>query len=212
MKPKNDMLEFERGAYTGGHLFVAGTDEAGRGPLAGPVVAAAVILPVNFELEGLNDSKQLSAKKLVHFYGEIQKQAIAIGVSIVDVETIDKINIYQAAKQAMVEAVSQLSTQPTYILSDAMPFSYDDAIVEPIIKGDQRSISVAAASVVAKVTRDQLMCMYDLEYPEYGFAAHKGYGTKAHLLALETYGVTPIHRKTFAPVKKLIDGQLHFDV
>lgn len=198
-----EMSYFEREAQKKGHRLIAGVDEVGRGPLAGPVVAAAVILPENCEILGLNDSKKLSAQKRETLYEQIQNQAIAVGLGIADHEIIDDINIYQATKQAMTMALEELCFVPDYLLIDAMklPLTIEQ---ESLIKGDARSISIAAASIIAKVTRDRLMKEYDELYPGYGFKNNAGYGTKEHLAGLARLGVCPIHRKTFAPVKDLL--------
>jgi len=179
-----------------GHQRIAGVDEVGRGPLAGPVVAAAVILPVDFYHPGLTDSKQMSKKQRLAAYEHIQEVA-EVAIGIVEPEEIDRINIYQASKQAMQQAVAQLT--PDALLVDAMTLDVD-LPQESLIKGDARSISIAAASVVAKETRDTMMEQYAMIYPEYGFEQHAGYGTVQHLQALDRIGVTPIHRKTFKPV------------
>ena len=195
-----EMRRFESAAKQKGYKMIAGIDEVGRGPLAGPVVAAAVILPEGMEDIGLDDSKKLSAKKRVEIFEVIKEQAIAIGIGIVDAFTIDKINIYEASKVAMKRAIELLPEQPDYLLIDAMKL--DTGIPEEgIIKGDAKSISIAAASIVAKEVRDQMMKDYDQLYPGYGFAQNAGYGTKVHLEGLEKLGPTPIHRMTFAPVK-----------
>ncbi|MDQ0206364.1 ribonuclease HII [Alkalicoccobacillus murimartini] len=197
------MQEYEREITNQGFQCIAGLDEAGRGPLAGPVVAAAVILPADTTLVGLTDSKKLSKKKREFYFDEIKRQAIAYSIQEVDVELIDEINIYQATKRAMQLAVSDLSVQADYLLLDAMnlPIEVEQT---SLIKGDQKSLSIAAASVLAKVWRDRLMEKLDQEYPQYGFATHAGYGTASHLQALKNYGVTPAHRRTFQPVKDYI--------
>ena len=195
-----EMQYYERLAYQEGASFIAGVDEVGRGPLAGPVVAAAVILPKNIEDLGFDDSKKLSASKREEIYRLIQEKAIAIGIGIVDAFTIDKINIYEASKVAMKKAIELLPEQPDYLLIDAMKLE-TGIPEEGIIKGDAKSISIAAASIVAKEVRDQMMKDYEQLYPGYGFAQNAGYGTKAHLEGLEKLGPTPIHRMTFAPVK-----------
>ena len=195
------MQSFERAAQQKGYRMIAGIDEVGRGPLAGPVVAAAVILPEGMEDIGLDDSKKLSAKKREEIFEMIKEQAVAIGIGIVDAFTIDKINIYEASKVAMKRAIELLPEQPDYLLIDAMKL--DTGIPEEgIIKGDAKSISIAAASIVAKEVRDQMMKDYEQLYPGYGFAQNAGYGTKAHIEGLEKLGPTPIHRMTFAPVKE----------
>lgn len=194
------MQKFEREAKQKGYRMIAGIDEVGRGPLAGPVVAAAVILPEGMEDIGLDDSKKLSAKKRAEIFEIIKEQAVAIGVGIVDAFTVDKINIYEASKVAMKKAIDLLPEQPDYLLIDAMKLE-TGIPEEGIIKGDAKSISIAAASIVAKEVRDQMMKDYEQLYPGYGFAQNAGYGTKAHLEGLEKLGPTPIHRMTFAPVK-----------
>ena len=200
-----EMQEFERACLAQGHTLIAGIDEVGRGPLAGPVVAAAVILPTDHQILGLNDSKQLSEKKRDALAEEIQEHALAIGIGIVSPEEIDRINIYQASKQAMITAVQQLTIQPEHLLIDAMTLELDIP-QEKIIKGDARSVSIAAASIIAKVYRDRLMKEYHEQYPFYDFDKNAGYGTKNHLLGLEQHGVTPIHRKTFAPIKNYLSN------
>lgn len=198
-----EMKKYERLAYAQGYKAIAGIDEVGRGPLAGPVVAAAVILPKDEVILGLNDSKQLSEKKREQLYDEIQEKALAIGIGVVDNQQIDQINIYQASKEAMKKALSQLAVEPDYLLIDAMSLEVPIA-QEGIIKGDAKSASIAAASIVAKVYRDRLMQAYDQKYPGYGFAKNAGYGTKEHLAGLQTLGIIPIHRLTFAPIKDMI--------
>lgn len=202
-KEKVDMLAYEKELYLEDITLIAGVDEVGRGPLVGPVVAAAVILPVGFTLEGLDDSKKLSEKKRDKFYDIIMQEAVAVGIGEVDAKTIDEINIYQASREAMIKAISNLNVKPEYILSDAMPL--DMGIPnKPIIHGDALSLNIAAASVIAKVTRDRMMYDLDIEYPEYGFAKHKGYPTKAHLEALKKYGPLKNYRFTYGPVRDLI--------
>ena len=198
-----EMKEFENQGYLTGCEYIAGIDEVGRGPLAGPVVTAAVILPKDFNLYEVNDSKQLSLKKRDELFEKIEEQAIAIGIGIKSHDVIDDVNIYQATKLAMNEAVANLSIQPDLLLIDAMTLE-TNIPQEKIIKGDARSISIACASIIAKVTRDRMMEDYDLKYPGYGFSKNAGYGTKEHLLGLETQGICPIHRKTFAPIKNMI--------
>ena len=177
--------------------YICGIDEAGRGPLAGPVVAAAVILPKDALIYYLNDSKKLSEKRREALFPEIQEKAIAYGIGIVDERTIDEINILNATYRAMREAVLQLSVPPDILLVDAVKIPELDIPQEPIIKGDAKSVSIAAASVLAKVTRDHMMAALDEKYPEYGFAKHKGYGTAAHIAAIKEYGPCEIHRRTF---------------
>lgn len=198
-----EMQQFEKKAHAKGHRLIVGIDEVGRGPLAGPVVAAAVILPEDFQLLGVNDSKKLSAKKRAELYDEIQNQAISIGIGMVEHTKIDEINIYQASKLAMGIALEDLCFTPDYLLIDAMKLDVDIP-QESIIKGDARSISIAAASIVAKVIRDRLMEDYAKIYPGYGFENNAGYGTKEHLLGLEQQGICTIHRKTFAPIKDMV--------
>lgn len=201
-KQYEDMLEFEKKAWAGERQYVCGIDEAGRGPLAGPVVAGAVVLPDDYYLEGLYDSKQLSESRRESFYEQITRDA-DWAAGIVSSREIDQLNIYQAARLAMKRAVSQLKHEPDHLLVDAMTLG-DGWSETKLIKGDQRSVSIAAASVVAKVTRDRMMAELDEVYPGYQFKSNQGYGTKDHLRALETYGITPVHRKTFAPVKNML--------
>lgn len=189
------MKEFDREYKIYG--TICGIDEAGRGPLCGPVVAAAVILPDEYNILYINDSKKLSETKREEVYKEIDKYAVAYGVGIVSPERIDEINILQATYEAMRTAIHKLSVKPDILLSDAVTIPMVDIKQVPIIKGDAKSQSIAAASIVAKVTRDHLMEEYDKLYPEYGFAKHKGYGTAAHIKAIKEYGPCPIHRRTF---------------
>ena len=198
------MLRYEKELYQAGYQTIAGIDEVGRGPLAGPVVAAAVILPPECKIKGLNDSKKIPKKKHMAIYQAIMDQALAIGIGIMDNTVIDQVNIYEATKLAMKEALSKLSLKPDYLLIDAMKLDVEIP-QESIIKGDANSLSIAAASIVAKVTRDKLMADYDKEFPGYDFAKNAGYGTKSHLQGLERNGVTPIHRKTFEPVKSMCE-------
>ena len=180
------------------HLgYVCGIDEVGRGPLAGPVVACAVILPKDCQILYLNDSKQLSAKKREVLYQQILDQAVAVGLGIVGPARIDEINILQATYEAMRQAISKLSVKPQILLNDAVRIPGVEIPQVSIIKGDAKSVSIAAASIVAKVTRDRMMEEYDPVMPEYGFASNKGYGSQAHIQALEKYGPSPIHRATF---------------
>lgn len=176
---------------------VCGIDEAGRGPLAGPVVAGAVILPKDEKILYVNDSKKLSEKKREMLYDEIMSRALAVGVGVVGPERIDEINILQATYEAMRMAVAQLKVQPDILLNDAVTIPDLKVRQVPIVKGDAKSVSIAAASIIAKVTRDRLMREYGQVFPEYEFASNKGYGTKSHIEALKTYGLTPIHRRTF---------------
>ena len=189
------MKEYER-KYDS-FSWICGIDEVGRGPLAGPVVAGAVILPKDCDILYLNDSKQLSEKKREELYSVIMERAVSVGLGYVSPERIDQINILQATYEAMREAISKLDPLPDLLLNDAVTIPDVDIRQVPIIKGDAKSVSIAAASIVAKVTRDRLMVEYDKVYPEYGFASNKGYGAQIHLDALKKYGPTPIHRRTF---------------
>ena len=189
--------EFEEKAWAQGYASVCGVDEAGRGPIAGPVCAAAVILPAGIVIDGLNDSKKLSEKKREMLFDAITEQALAWSVSLVDERVIDEINILQATYEAMREAVGKLSVTPQILLNDAVTIPEVIIPQVPIIKGDAKSVSIAAASIVAKVTRDKMMEEYDKIMPQYGFASNKGYGAAAHIEALKTYGPSPIHRKSF---------------
>ncbi len=198
-----EMQYYERLAYEEGASFIAGVDEVGRGPLAGPVVAAAVILPKDIEDLGFDDSKKLSASKREEIYRLIQEKAIAIGIGIVDADIIDLVNIYQASRLAMQQAVSELKIQPDYLLIDAMKIDVNTPQIG-IIKGDAKSISIAAASIVAKQVRDQMMQEFDELYPGYDFSNNAGYGTPKHLEGLNIKGICPIHRKTFAPIKDFL--------
>lgn len=200
-----DLWQYEKELYSKGINIIGGTDEAGRGPLYGPVVAACVVLPKNFELEGLNDSKKLSEKKRNQFYDYLIKNTI-YGIGIVEADEIDKINIYEASRKAMIMAIKKVQKQIPleYVLSDAMPIEFDIPVM-PIIKGDAKSMSIAAASVIAKVTRDRILYEIDQKHPEYGFKNHKGYPTKKHLEAINKYGLIKGYRKTYGPVKKYLE-------
>ncbi len=191
------MREFERECEAEGYTLICGIDEAGRGPLAGPVVAGAVILPKDCRIYGLNDSKKLSEKRREELYDEVTQKAVAYGAGIVGPQRIDEINILQADYEAMCEAIGKLSVMPQVLLNDAVLIPQVLLPQKKIIHGDARSLSIAAASIIAKVTRDRLMVEYDSIFPEYGFAEHKGYGTKAHYEAIGKYGPCAIHRKTF---------------
>lgn len=204
---KSNLLKYERELYKNNITLIAGVDEAGRGPLCGPVVAAAVILPKNYKLEGLNDSKQLTEKKREEFYDILQKEAISIGVGVVDANIIDEINILEASRNAMYIALGNLNITPEYILSDAMSLNDIDIPSRPIIHGDALSLSIAAASVIAKVTRDHIMYELDKKYPEYNLKKHKGYPTKEHLELIKKYGVISEYRKTFKPVKQILEEE-----
>ena len=196
MKTEVDMFAYERSLRERGAWLIGGMDEAGRGPLAGPVVAAAVIMPSDDPIEGVNDSKQLSEKKRERLYDEIIARAIDYKISAVSEKVIDEINILNATKRAMAECVEGFAISPHVVLVDAVKLSLEVPTVS-IIKGDALSYSIAAASILAKVYRDRLMLAYDEQYPEYGFARHKGYGTREHIEALRKYGPCPIHRRTF---------------
>lgn len=189
--------QYEGNAFEMGYKLVAGIDEAGRGPLAGPVVAACVMLPKECIIEGLNDSKKLSAAKREKLYDVILGKAISVGVGVIDEGCIDRINILNATKLAMKKAVEQIKPVPEYLLIDAVRLDDIDIPQESIIKGDLLSISIAAASIIAKVTRDRMLVEADGIYPQYGFKKHKGYGTKEHMDALKKYGICPIHRLSF---------------
>jgi len=192
------LLIFENECYTQGASYIAGVDEVGRGPLAGPVLACAVILPKMILIEGIDDSKKLSAKKRENLAKIIKESALAVSIGMADVRTIDNINIYQATVQAMTDAVNGLKVIPDVILIDAMKLPAVSTAQRAIIKGDSLSMSIAAASIVAKVTRDKMMDAYHEIYPVYGFDRHKGYGTEKHIEAIRQYGLCPIHRRSFA--------------
>lgn len=199
-----EATEFEESAYQEGRRFVAGVDEAGRGPLAGPVVAAACILPLTLHIEGIDDSKKLDAKARAKLYHELLDHPdVMVGIGIIESPEIDEINILRAALKAMAEAVADLPIEPDYLLIDGNHLPPTHIASKAIIKGDARSLSIGAASIIAKHQRDLLMVAYSEEYPEYGFEKHKGYGTKMHLEALKQFGPTPIHRRSFEPVKSL---------
>ena len=198
------MLAYEKECYARGMELIAGVDEVGRGPLAGPVVAAAVILPKACKIPGLNDSKKIPKSKHKEIYEAVLQNAIAIGIGIKDNQVIDQVNIYEATKLAMMEAIGQLDPQPQHLLIDAMKLDLPISQTS-IIKGDANSLSIAAASIVAKVTRDQMMEEFDRKYPGYDFAQNAGYGTANHLAGLDQLGVTPIHRRSFEPVKSMCE-------
>lgn len=203
--PLDDALDpthFEKQLRLQGVSLIAGIDEAGRGPLAGPVVAAAVILPEVYELPGLTDSKKLSAKKREQLFTPIRQQAVAVGVGFIHADEVDEINILQATLKAMCLAVSRLKMPPQHLLIDGItpvPLSLPQQTIK---KGDSRSLSIAAASVIAKVVRDRMMVVYDRHYPQYGFAGHKGYGSAKHRALIAEHGPCPLHRKSFAGVKE----------
>ena len=207
-----NLYQYEEQLEDLGIKYIAGVDEVGRGPLAGPVVVAAVILPLNLRIKGINDSKKLSLKKRNELYKIILNEALAVNVSFIDERVIDEINIYEATKKGMLEAISGLKIKPEHVLIDAMPLRELDIAHTSIIHGDALSASIGAASIIAKVTRDEYMDKMDIKYPNYGFKHHKGYCTKEHLEALEKYGPCEIHRKSFAPVKKFYTKQLTLDL
>ena len=194
--------EFERAAWLCGYRRIAGIDEAGRGPLAGPVVAAAVILPIRCRLSGINDSKQLSEGERDRLYAAILEYAVGVGIGSADAGEIDRLNILEATRLAMRRAIDQLAPPPDYLLIDAVTLPGIGIPERPIVKGDFLSLSIAAASIIAKVTRDRLMAGYHDMFPEYDFLSHKGYGTKGHLQRLARYGPCSIHRRTFTPVQE----------
>lgn len=204
-----DLYKYENELYEKGISYIGGVDEVGRGPLIGPVVAACCVLPKDFCLEGLNDSKKLSEKKRNIFFDYIKEHAVCYGIGIISPEVIDEVNIYEATKLAMYDAIKQVREKVNleHVLVDAMPLSLD-IDVTPIIKGDAKSASIAAASVLAKVTRDRMMIELDSKYPMYGFKSHKGYPTKKHLEAIEKYGLIDGYRKTYGPVKKEIERKM----
>lgn len=198
-------MQFERDLWQKGYRLIAGIDEVGRGPLAGPVAAAAVILPGDFKLYGVNDSKKISAVKRERLYEQIYEEAIDVGIGFVDNRMIDEINIYEASKLAMQRAIEDLVMSPDYLLIDAMELTIK-LPQEKIIKGDAKSISIGAASIIAKVTRDRLMTEMDELYPMYDFKNNAGYGTKAHLEGIKDYGICELHRRSFEPIKSLINN------
>ena len=202
-----DNYYFERKLRKTGVTLIAGVDEVGRGPLFCPVVAACVILPEHFSLEGLTDSKKLSEKKRDFYYDEIMRQAISVGIGIISEKKIDEVNIYEATKLAMKEAIDKSGVKPEHVLIDAMPLSVDIPTTS-IIKGDFKSITISAASVIAKVTRDRMLDELDKKYPMYDFKDNKGYPTKKHLAAIEEYGIIPEHRKSYGPVRDYLEKQL----
>ncbi len=197
MQRLRKMCTYEIEARSRGYRRIAGVDEAGRGPLAGPVVAAAVILPSDMLIEHINDSKKLSARQREYLAGIIFERAISVGIGIVDEKQIDDINILNATKIAMKKSIASLSVVPDMILIDAVKLDGIGIAQNPIIKGDSLSITIAAASIIAKVTRDRIIDEFDEQYPQYGFRNHKGYCTKEHVMAIKKYGVCPIHRQTF---------------
>lgn len=202
------MLNFEENYYTEKVNFIVGVDEAGRGPLCGPVVAACCILPKEYKNEHINDSKKLSEKKREIAYKEIIANALDYGIGIVDAKRIDEINIYEATKEAMHIAISKLKISYDLILTDAMKLQNEKVGVIPLIKGDAKCECIAAASIIAKVTRDHILEEYDEKYPQYGFKSHKGYGTKKHIEAIKQYGIIKdFHRESYEPIKSLIKNK-----
>lgn len=202
------MLNFEENYYTEKVNFIVGVDEAGRGPLCGPVVAACCILPRDYKNEHINDSKKLSEKKREIAYKEIIENALDYGIGIVDAKRIDEINIYEATKEAMRIAISKLKISYDLILTDAMKLQNEKVEVIPLIKGDAKCECIAAASIIAKVTRDHILEEYDKKYPQYGFKSHKGYGTKKHIEAIKQYGIIKdFHRESYEPIKSLIKNK-----
>ena len=211
MKKSNieiDNWKYEKELYSKGINYIGGVDEVGRGPLIGPVVAACCVLPKDFKLDGLTDSKKITEKKREEFYEYIIKHSIAYGIGEISPEEIDEINIYEASRKAMIIAIDKVKKQIPleHVLVDAMPMSIDIPTTS-IIKGDLKSISISAASVLAKVTRDHMMIELDKKYPEYGFKSHKGYPTRKHYDALNKYGLVDGYRKTYGPVKKILEGE-----
>ena len=205
------MYEFENNLYQLGYKHIACTYELGRGPLAGPLVCAAVILDPDITIYGLNDSKKLSEIKREKIAKEIKKYAIAYSIVYIFEEEIDHINVYQASKKGMIEALNDLTIEPDFVLSDAMPLG-DDIPHEAIIKGDTKSASIAAASIIAKVERDHFMVKMADKYPGYGFEQHKGYPTQQHIEAIDKLGICKIHRKTYKPIKDRIQNQLKLEI
>lgn len=199
-----DLYQYEKELDKLGYNNIAGCDEAGRGPMAGPLVAAAVILPKNVEFKGINDSKKLTPKMREKLYQEIIEKALEVSYTFIDVDDVDKLNVYQASKKAMIESINKMKTKVDYILTDAMPLDLDIPS-QAIIKGDAKSASIAAASIIAKVERDHYMLELDKKYPMYGFKKHKGYVTKMHLEAIDKYGVNEHYRKSFAPVQEILN-------
>lgn len=195
-----NLYEYEKHLIDEGITLIAGVDEVGRGPLVGPVVSACVILPLNYQLDGLNDSKKLTAKKRDYFYDILRRDAISIGVGVVSEKIIDDVNIYEATKLAMIDAINKCHVKPEHVLIDAMRLEIDIPTTS-IIKGDSKSLSIAAASVIAKVERDRMLDILDEKYPMYDFKNNKGYPTKKHVEAIYKYGIIDEHRKTFSPVK-----------
>jgi ribonuclease HII len=199
-----DLHKYEHELNEKGINYIAGIDEVGRGPLVGPVVCACVVLPVDYDLKGLTDSKKLTPKKRDYFYDIIKENALGIGIGVIDEKRIDEINIYQATKEGMILAFNNVPCKIEHVLIDAMPLELPVPSTS-IIKGDAKSITIAAASVIAKVTRDRMMDELDIKYPMYGFKRHKGYPTKEHIDALNKYGIIDEHRKSYGPVAAVIN-------
>tara|TARA_Y100001970_G_C14207891_1_gene845143 strand:+ start:1124 stop:2107 length:984 start_codon:yes stop_codon:yes gene_type:complete len=204
------MLEYEKKYWNSGLKYIAGIDEAGRGPLAGPVVSAAVIFPKNIDMPEVNDSKKVSEKKRLKLFQDIYDNAICIGIGIVHEDKIDSENILQATYQSMRKSIGELNIRPDILLIDGNRADIKHYEQESIINGDQKSLSIAAASIIAKVTRDKIMLDYDIIFPEYGFNKNKGYGTKQHLESIKEYKAVPIHRKSFNPVSKYLPNYAYF--
>ena len=203
----DDLYSYERELINQGITLIAGVDEVGRGPLVGPVVTSAVILPLNYKLEGLTDSKKLTEKKRDKFYDIIMHDAISVGIGIIDAKVIDEVNIYEATKLAMKEAIDKLDVKPEHVLIDAMPLDIDIPHTS-IIKGDAKSLSIAAASVIAKVTRDRMMYELDKKYPMYNYKKNKGYPTKEHIEMINKYGLIDGYRLTYGPVKEYLEKNI----
>ncbi|MDD6710955.1 ribonuclease HII [Sharpea porci] len=203
-----ERLQYENEAYQKGYHYIIGLDEAGRGPMAGPLVVGGVIFPKGFYDERINDSKKLTEKKREALYDFIIEKALAYDIEVISVEEVDKLNVYEASRTGMRRIIERIGVKPDFALTDAMPLG-DDAIDHlSIIKGDAKSMSIGGASILAKVTRDRIMKEYAKIYPEYGFEKHKGYVTKAHKEALAKYGICPIHRRSFKPVQDVLHQQL----
>lgn len=201
---KVDLYQYEHNLWNNGINYIGGVDEVGRGPLIGPVVTACVVLPKDFYLEGLTDSKKLTEKKRDIFYDYIMEHALAVSVGMMDEKVIDEVNIYEATKLAMYQAINNCPIKPEHVLIDAMKLENLDIPSTSIIKGDAKSVTIAAASVIAKVTRDRMMIELDKKYPMYGFKSHKGYPTKKHVEAILKYGLIDGYRKTFKPISEII--------
>ncbi len=206
-KEVDDLYSYERELINQGITLIAGVDEVGRGPLVGPVVTSAVILPLNYKLDGLTDSKKLTEKKREKFYDIIMHDAISIGIGIIDAKVIDEVNIYEATKLAMKEAIANLDVKPEHVLIDAMPLDISIPHTS-IIKGDAKSLSIAAASVIAKVTRDRMMYELDKKYPMYNYKKNKGYPTKEHIEMINKYGLIDGYRLTYGPIKDYLEKNI----